>query len=82
MENFEPHINLRDGDIDIIITTYNTAVTDTVNEILGKERRRKMPWVTRDILDLYDDEEAVRRRRSKRIQKSNKRLHIELHYSW
>ena len=38
-------INLRDGDIhiDSMITTYNTAVTDTTNEILGKERRRISP---------------------------------------
>ena len=33
-------------DIDIMITTYNTAVTDAASEILGKERRRKNPWVT------------------------------------
>ena len=28
-------------DIDTMITTYNTAVTDATSEILGKERRRK-----------------------------------------
>ena len=51
---FAPLVNLRDDDIDIdsIIYTYNTAVTDTISEILGKERRRKKPWVTRDVLDL------------------------------
>ena len=34
---FAPLINLRDDDIekDSLITTYNTAVTDTANEILG-----------------------------------------------
>ena len=30
-----------DMDMDIMITTYNTAVTDAASEILGKERRRK-----------------------------------------
>ena len=34
-----------------MITTYNTAVTDAASEILGKERRSKKPWVTKDILD-------------------------------
>ena len=36
-------INLRDDDMDIdsMITTYNTAVTETASEILGKECRRK-----------------------------------------
>ena len=52
-----------DMDIDTMITTYNTAVTDTASEILGKERRRKNPWVTKDVFDLCDEmrfeEEAV-----------------------
>ena len=39
-----------DMDIDIMITIYNTAVTDADNEILGKERCRKKPWVTKDVL--------------------------------
>ena len=40
---FAPLINLRDDDIDIdsMITTYNTAMTDTASEIPGKECRRK-----------------------------------------
>ena len=44
-EKFEPLIGLRDEDMDIetTITTYNTAVTDAANEMLGKERRRKKP---------------------------------------
>ena len=36
--------------MDTMITTYNTAVTDAASEILGKERRRKKPWVTKDVL--------------------------------
>ena len=40
---FAPLIELSDEDIgiDIMITTYNTAVTDAASEILGKERHRK-----------------------------------------
>ena len=40
---FTPLIGLRDEDMDIntMITTYNTAVTDAASEIHGKERRRK-----------------------------------------
>ena len=45
-----------DMDIDTMITNYNTAVTDAASEILGKERRRKKPWVTNDFLDLCDEE--------------------------
>ena len=40
-----PLINLRDDDIDIdsMITTNNTAMTDTASKIIGKECRRKKP---------------------------------------
>ena len=40
---FAPLIGLSDEDMDIdtMITTYNTAVTDAASKILGKERRRK-----------------------------------------
>ena len=50
-------IGLRDEDMDIntMITTYNTAVTDAANKILWNECRRKMPWATRDVLDLFDE---------------------------
>ena len=40
---FAPLIGLSDEDMDMdtMITTYNTAVTDAASEILGKERHRK-----------------------------------------
>ena len=43
-----------DRDIDTITNTLNAAVTDTANEILGKYRTVKKPWVTNDVLDLCD----------------------------
>ena len=54
---FTPLISLRDEDMDIntMITTYNTAVTDAASEILGIECHRKMPWVTRDVLNHFDE---------------------------
>ena len=50
-------------DIMITNTTYNTAVTDAVSEILGKERPRKKPWVTKDDLDLYDERRDMKKKR-------------------
>ena len=49
-------MNNGDTDMDLMITTFNTAVTETASEILGKHRqkRKKKPWVTAEILDLYD----------------------------
>ena len=84
---FAPLIGLRDEDMDIntMITTYNTAVADATSEILGKERRRKKPWVTRDVLDLSDERRNWKKKRheaeraqeyreaNKRIQKAMKK---------
>ena len=49
--------------MDTMITTYNTAVTDAASEILGKERRRKKPWVTKDVLDLCDERRDLKKKR-------------------
>ena len=56
-QKFAPLIDLRDEDMDIntMITTYITAVTDAASEILGNEHPRKNPWVTRDVLNLCDE---------------------------
>ena len=44
----------KDTDIDSMITTFSTAVTETASDILGKHRQKKKPWVTAEILDLCD----------------------------
>ena len=36
----------QDTDIDASINSFNTAVTETANNILGKNRPAKEPWVT------------------------------------
>ncbi|WP_419620971.1 hypothetical protein, partial [Thiolapillus sp.] len=43
-----------DTDIDSMITIFNTAVTETASEILGKHRQKRKPWITAEILDLCD----------------------------
>ena len=75
---FAPLINLRDDDIDSMITTYNTAVADTANE---KTCRRKKSWITRDVLERRDlkkmryEEEGAKeyRKANKRVQKAMKK---------
>ena len=52
-----------DTDIDSMITTFNTAVTETASEILGKHRQKKQPWVTAEILDLWDKRRELRKKR-------------------
>ena len=78
---FAPHFGLSDEDMDIdtMITTYNTAVTDAASEILGKERRRKQPRVTKDVLDLCDESRDLKKKRyeaegAKEYREANRRI--------
>ena len=52
-----------DTDIYSMITTFNTAVTETASEILGKHRQKKKPWITAEILDLCDKRRELRKKR-------------------
>ena len=52
-----------DTDIDSMITTFNTAVTETASEILGKHRQKKKPWITAEILDLRNKRRELRKKR-------------------
>ena len=36
---------------------------DAASEILGKERRRKKPWVTKYVLDLCDERRDLKKKR-------------------
>ena len=52
-----------DTDIDSIITTFNTAVTETAGVILGKHRqKKKKSWIT-EILDICDRRRELRKKR-------------------
>ena len=57
-------MNNEDTDMDSVITTFNTAVTETASEILGKHRQKKRPWVTAEILDLCNRKRELRKKRS------------------
>ena len=68
-----------DFDIDTMITIYNIAVTDTACEILGKERWRKKPWITINILDLCDERRDLKKKRyeakrAKAYKEANQRI--------
>ena len=51
-----------DTDMDSMITTFNTAVTETASKILGKHHQKKKPWVTAEILDLCDKRGELRKK--------------------
>ena len=80
-DKFAPLIGPSDEDMDMdtTITTYNTAVTDAASEILGKECRRKKPWVTKDVLDLCDERRDLKKKRygaegAKDYREANRRI--------
>ena len=50
-------------DMDLMTTTFNTAVTETVSEIFGKHHWKKKPWVTAEMLDLCDEVRELRKKR-------------------
>ena len=55
-------MNNEDANMDSMITTFNTAVTETASENLGKHRQKK-PWVSADILDLCDKRRELTKKR-------------------
>ena len=56
-------MNNEDTDLDSMITTFNTAVTETASEILGKHRQKKKTWVTADIFYLCDGRRELGKKR-------------------
>ena len=52
-----------DTGTDSMITTFNTAVTRTAGEILGKHRQKKKTWTTAEILDLCDKRRELKEKR-------------------
>ena len=62
---FAPLTNMynENTDMDSMITTSNTAMTETASEILGKYRQKKKHWMTAEILDLCDKRRELRKER-------------------
>ena len=53
----------RDTEIDALINSFNTAVTETANNILGKHRPAKKPWVMDNILKLCDKRRELKQKK-------------------
>ena len=56
-----------------MVTHFNKEVTDTAAELLGKQRQKRKPGVTPEILDLRDQRRDLKKkerqaRRSQRLQ--------------
>ena len=54
---------IEDADLDSMVTLSNKAVTDTAADFLGKQRRKRKPWVTPEILELCDQRRDLKKKR-------------------
>ena len=50
-------------DLDSVVNTFNAALLETAEELLGKHQRPKKPWVTDDILVLCDRRRELKKRK-------------------
>ena len=51
--------------MDTMVTHFKKAVTDSAAKRLGKQRRKKKPWVTLELLDLCDKRRNMKKKRGK-----------------
>ena len=58
-------LNLLDSDINDLTNSFNEAVRETAEEVLGRQRKKHQPWISNDILDLCD-----KRRTLKKLKKT------------
>ena len=52
---------LIDIDINELTSVFNEAIRSTATETLGKQRKKKQPWTTNDILDLCDKRRELKK---------------------
>lgn len=50
---FAPHL-MMDEDTEGMTTTFNTVMTDAGKHIIGLHHPKNKPWVTEEILEMYD----------------------------
>ena len=73
----------KDADLDSMITHFNKEVTDTAAELLGKQRRKRKPWVTPEIFDLGDQRRDLKKKRgepegAKGYREINRKIRTEM----
>ena len=61
-----------DTEVDILVNSFNKALTESASEILRKHRAVKRPWVTTSILDLCDERRALKKGRHKSAEGARK----------
>ena len=74
-------LNLLDGSIDDLEGNFRKTVLDTAEEVLGRQRKKKQPWVTNEVLDLCDKRRKLKGTRhttpeaAEQYREANKTVH-------
>ena len=61
-----------DCDVNTLAENIKEVLLSSAEEVLGKQRKRKQPWVTDDILDLCDERRALKKERGQDLTSANK----------
>ena len=72
-------LNSNELDIETAISTFNEAIIDTATKILGKPKKSKQPWVTKELHDLCDARRALKHKKKdveggKRYKEANQKV--------
>ncbi|XP_076438321.1 uncharacterized protein LOC143277407 [Babylonia areolata] len=54
-------LSLLDNNINDLTNTFNEAVRETAEEVLGRQRKKHQPWISNDILDLCDKRRSLKK---------------------
>lgn len=58
-------MNLLEYDVDTLVVDIKGVVLSTAHKVRGREREKKQPWVTNNILNLYVQKKDLERERKK-----------------
>ena len=59
-------VDVDHSNTDEFINKFNSAVMETAEEVLGKHRPAKKPWVTQDLLDLCDQRRNLKNKKAEK----------------
>ena len=54
-------LTLLDDDINNLTNNFNEAIHEVAEEVLGRQRKKRQPWVTNEILDLCDKKRDLKK---------------------
>lgn len=63
-------LNLLDRDINDLTNSFNEAVRETAEEVLGRQRKKHQPWISNDILDLCDKRRSLKKTKNSSPQEA------------